>query len=87
MLPKYYALTLSRILAALQNKRLLTVETCVPHRVLKTDSLPPPEYLRILQASVFQDTTTKSRGEAPTPPLYELDRFELKISRHSKSYS
>ncbi|PON49586.1 hypothetical protein PanWU01x14_229020 [Parasponia andersonii] len=60
MLPKYYAPTLSRILVVLQNKGLLTVEGCVPHRVLKTDSLPPPECLRILQASVSQDTTTKS---------------------------
>ncbi|PON46153.1 hypothetical protein PanWU01x14_253760 [Parasponia andersonii] len=60
MLPKYYAPTLSKISAALQNKGLLIVEACVPHRVLKTDSLPLPEYLRILQVSVSQDTTTKS---------------------------
>ncbi|PON71987.1 hypothetical protein PanWU01x14_068290 [Parasponia andersonii] len=60
MLPKYYAPSLSRISAALENKRLLTVEVCVPHKVLKTDLLPPPECLRILQASVSQDTTMKS---------------------------
>ncbi|PON58536.1 hypothetical protein PanWU01x14_165670 [Parasponia andersonii] len=81
MLPKYYAPTLSRISVALQNKRLLTVEGCVPHRVLKTDSLPPPECLRICKRQSPRIQRRRAAGEAPTPPLYELDSFELKHTR------
>ncbi|PON57081.1 hypothetical protein PanWU01x14_176710 [Parasponia andersonii] len=87
MLPKYYTPTLSRISVALQYKGLLTVEGCVPHRVLKTDSLPPPECLRICKRQSPRIQRRRAAGEAPTPPLYELDNFELKIYRHSKNSS
>ncbi|PON74731.1 hypothetical protein PanWU01x14_047900 [Parasponia andersonii] len=57
------------ISVALQYKGLLTVEGCVPHRVLKTDSLPPPECLRICKRQSPRIQRRRAAGAGTHEPM------------------